>query len=79
MKSESCALIKLLSMFPYTKCVHIRDIKNGVTLHYGKICDLDTNGKINNIKPDRFVMDSFDVINDWFIINGHYELGNNEC
>ena len=75
---ETCALVKFLSMFSsYSQNVHIFDIKNKTTIHYGKIRDLDSNGKINEIKSDKFVMKEFDVVHDWFIIRGCYEEENN--
>lgn len=62
--ADTCTLVKLLSMFPCSNLIHIYDTGNEVTLHYGRICDLNRDNKIATIYPDKFVLDSFNVVHD---------------
>ena len=78
MDTETCALVKLLSMFPYSTNIHIIDVNRNKTLHYGKIWDLDANNneKLLAIRPNEFQIKSFDVVKDFFIIYGYYNENN---
>lgn len=80
MDTETCALVKLLAMFPHNTNICIIDKDGGKTLHYGKVQDLtiNNNKKLLAIRPNEFQIRSFNVINDFFIIHGYYNKNNVE-
>lgn len=77
MDSKKLTLTKILSMFPYSRNIHIVDTEQNTTLFYGKIRDLDSNDH-THIDLTKFIPNEFDVVNDFFIVYGCYKNNNEE-
>ena len=78
MDSEKFTLTKILSMFPYSRYIHIIDTqRNDYTIFCGMIRDMD-NGDHTVIDLVNFIPNAFDVVNDFFIIYGYYKNNNEE-